>query len=105
MTQSDFEVIVFGKEEGDERYLVEMFEYGDKEAGVVVVEPEHIIDQTRWSTIHCSVVYHHPSDSYFQGTWMTGSTEMQECDLDLEIEVVYPHVVTKTIFKGTPQET
>lgn len=105
MTNAEFYVDILKETENkwSDEDLVGLFEYSSKRLGTVVVEKPSVTDTDRWHTYYASVIHVESADRYFMGSWMVGSTEYQECDLNLEIVEVYPHVVTKTEYKTEPQ--
>lgn len=74
-------------------------------SGFSVVQ-EDIVEQTRWGTVYEKVVFQESTGRYFRLTHEKGSTEYQEDEeLDQDsVDEVFPHQVTTTVYRTTPQE-
>lgn len=68
------------------------------------VEKPSVFDTDRWHTYYEMVAKHKESGTFWNISWQVGSTEYQECDFEPHIQQVYPHVVTTTVYKSTPQD-
>jgi hypothetical protein len=84
-------------------------ELGIEDEGEFLWDPEHdgfkwvteesIQEQDRWHTYYSRVAQRVSDNTYWEFSWATGSTEYQECDLDLEVYQVEPVEVTTTQYK------
>lgn len=66
-----------------------------------------IIDTSRWSIIHEGVFKHIPTGKFYQTSWSTGATEMQdespfEYESEVELEEVEQQEVT--VIKWVPKK-
>lgn len=101
MTVEKFAEMI-GLPNADEYDILEVFLYGYGDVAKSVVG-EKIVEQDRWHTYYEAVCL--VGGMYYRADWAAGSTEYQEADLNLNIVEVYPHVVTKTEYKTSPQQT
>lgn len=59
------------------------------------VTEEKMVDQSRWNTYYSQVFKRKEDGTFWEFCWSQGSTEYQECDLDLTCEQVEPVEITK----------
>jgi len=67
------------------------------------ITKERVEETSRWSMFCEKEVKEVKTGHFYNVSWQVGATENQECDLDARMVRVYPHQVTTTVYKTTPQ--
>jgi len=68
---------------------------------------ETVVDESptgasRWSTRYESIIKEKDTGKFFNLSWSVGSTESQECDLDVFLFEVVPKAVTQVVYVEAP---